>query len=142
MTDLWLTWGLPGLFLVAFLAATILPFSSEGALLGMLMLGAEPWSAFAVASLGNGLGALTNVAIGWFFAERAQHALRQSKAGHRALSWGARYGPLALIASPLPVIGDPTLLAAGLLRLPLRWILSVGIGLRVLRYIPIIFPFL
>lgn len=137
-----MTWGLPGLFLAAFLAATILPLSSEGALLGVLLLGVDPLSAFLVASIGNSLGALSNVAIGRLFAPRAEASLNQSKLGRRALDWGARYGPWALLASPLPLIGDPSLLAAGLFRVPLPWVFGVGISLRLCRYIPIVYPFL
>ncbi len=59
--------GYIGLFLTAFLAATIVPFSSEALLLGMEVSGEfEAIGLLAVASLGNTLGAVTNWFLGRF----------------------------------------------------------------------------
>ena len=41
-----LEYGYIGLFIGTFLAATILPFSSEFLLLGLLIAGADPWTCF------------------------------------------------------------------------------------------------
>ncbi len=117
----WYTWGLPGLFLASFLAATILPFSSE-ALLGALALG--PWSFASLlltASVGNTLGGLTNYALGrWALPVRLLRWLRIDP--QHADRWKVkveRWGPAAALLCWLPVIGDPIALALGLLRSPL-----------------------
>lgn len=60
----WSEWGLLGLFLASFLAATILPFSSEAVLVGMLLLGGSAMPLFLVATAGNTLGGLVNYGIG------------------------------------------------------------------------------
>ena len=53
------------LFLVAFLAATILPLQSEAVLAGLLALGDQHWSVLiAVATFGNTAGAVVNWALG------------------------------------------------------------------------------
>ena len=53
-------YGLIGLFIGSFLAATVVPFSADVLLVGLLIAGVEPWSAIVVATLGNWLGVLTS----------------------------------------------------------------------------------
>lgn len=123
-----------GLGVAAFLAATILPFSSEAALLAALAAGAPPLPAWIWASVGNCLGAMSSYLIGRLYADRARTRLERSPSGRRALDWARRYGGWTLLGSWLPVIGDPLLLAAGLFRF--RWwqIVLLGLGTRVARY--------
>ena len=56
--------GYFGLFLGSFLAATVVPFSADVLLVGMLAAGSEAFATIAVATLGNWLGGLTSYAIG------------------------------------------------------------------------------
>ena len=53
-------WGYIGLFIGTFLAATIIPFSSEFLIIGILMAGANPVVSFFIATTGNWLGGLTS----------------------------------------------------------------------------------
>ncbi|GIK79595.1 MAG: DedA family protein [Pseudorhodoplanes sp.] len=121
-----------GLFLTAFIAATIFPAQSELALAGLLLSGAyPPVLLIAVASVGNVAGSLVNWALGRF-AERFRDR-RWFPAGSqtlaRAQTWYARYGYWSLLASWMPFIGDPLTVAAGLLREPLwRFLLLVAIA--------------
>ena len=55
-----LEYGYIGLFLGSFLAATVVPFSSDVLLVGMLLAGGDPVITVAVATLGNWLGGLTS----------------------------------------------------------------------------------
>jgi membrane protein YqaA with SNARE-associated domain len=57
-------WGYIGLFLAAFLAATVLPFGSEVVFAGLIYAGCEPWTCVAVATAGNTLGGMTSYWIG------------------------------------------------------------------------------
>ena len=59
-----LEYGYIGLFVVCFLAATILPFSSEGVLLVFVSLGYDVFLSLTIASIGNTLGGITNYGIG------------------------------------------------------------------------------
>lgn len=108
-----------GLFLSAFLAATLLPAQSELVLASLLA--AESRSAtllITVASLGNILGAFLNYWLG-----RGALALQDKRcfpvgpaALERAQGWYQRYGRWSLLLSWMPVVGDPLTLAAGVLR--------------------------
>lgn len=114
----WEAWGLPGLFLAAFLAATVLPFSSE-ALLGAMALGSWSGSSLLlVASLGNTLGGLTNYGLGrWIPEEKALRLLRIGPG--KVERWRAfvhRRGPWAALLCWLPVVGDPIAIALGWFR--------------------------
>ena len=123
-----------GLFLSAFAAATLLPFSSEAALIAALHYGMEPSVALLSASSGNLLAILLNFALGWWLHERTHARLERSRWGRQALKWAREKGYWALLLSPLPVIGDPVTLAAGMARLNIGWFLLIAGSLRVGRY--------
>lgn len=57
--------GYAGLFLGAFLAGTILPFSSDVLLNGALAVGLKPWWAMAVTTAGNWIGLTSTYGLGW-----------------------------------------------------------------------------
>lgn len=58
-------WGYWGLFLGSFMAATIVPFSSDFLIVGLLLAGGNPLTSFLVATAGNWLGGVTSYGIGW-----------------------------------------------------------------------------
>ena len=47
-----------GLFLSAFVSATLLPLQSESVLVGLLLADREPWAVIMIASVGNVAGAV------------------------------------------------------------------------------------
>ncbi|MGL4493074.1 MAG: DedA family protein, partial [Tannerellaceae bacterium] len=53
--DFLIEWGYIGVFIAAFLAGTVVPFSSEVVLTGVLLLGAGYWPCMIAATLGNTL---------------------------------------------------------------------------------------
>lgn len=121
-----------GLFASAFLAATLIPAQSESVLV-YLILTAEHSVALlvAVASLGNILGSIVNWYLGRgieHYRERRWFPVSQEKLD-RAQRWYARYGRWSLLASWLPIIGDPLTVVAGVMREPLAsFILIVSIA--------------
>ncbi|QDQ29362.1 DedA family protein [Chitinimonas arctica] len=127
--------GLAGLFISAFLSATLLPGNSEVAML--LWLRARPdtlWLAVLVASLGNTLGSLSTFALAWRLSRNAS-ADAGGRLSPRALAWLRRHGSLALLLAWLPIVGDGLCFAAGWLRLP-AW--SAGLAIlagKTFRYI-------
>lgn len=137
----WVTsaqWGLGAVFVLCFLSSTLLPLSSEPALL--LYLSLHPnhlWLALGLASLGNTLGGVLNYVIGaqslhLFDPEKVQHAVlqRQVHMSQKLQAWG----PPLLLLSWLPLVGDPMCLVAGFLRLPaLSCVLYMAAG-KTLRY--------
>jgi membrane protein YqaA with SNARE-associated domain len=129
------------LLLVSFLAATLLPLSSEAALVGALKAGAAPLACLVAASVGNVAACLVNYALGAWARASSQERLERSRVGRAALSWLERLGLWALLLSWLPVLGDPLTVAAGVARVPMRWFLPLVAVLRVGRY-ALIFQFL
>ena len=62
--DFLINWGYWGILLAAFLAGSILPFSSEAVMLGLLAAGLKPWPLIIYGTIGNVLGSMFNYAIG------------------------------------------------------------------------------
>lgn len=122
------------LFVTAFLAATILPFSSEAAFIIALENDMLPLHAMFFASTGNILAIIFNYYLGYFLYEKTKRKLFVSKLGRTSYAYGHKYGYFALLFSWLPIIGDPLTLVAGLVRLEfVRFVIIAG-SLRILRY--------
>lgn len=134
-------YGVWGLGLAAFLGATLVPVSSEVAVVAALKMGMPAWQVLVSASLGNALGASLNYGLGWVLGARIREKLGASRGGRRALYWSERYGGWSLAGSWLPVVGDPLCLAAGLLRIDLFFFVTLGIGTRVARYAVLVWVF-
>ncbi len=133
--------ALAGLFSSAFLAATVLPASSE-AVLAVLLLngGPSPGLLLLVASLGNTLGSAVNWVLGRFIArfhDRKWFPATPEQLA-RAERWYRRYGVWSLLLSWVPVIGDPLTVIAGVLRTPFVLFLPIVAVAKTARYAAII----
>ena len=107
------------LFWVALASATLLPGGSEVWLARLWCVGEPALVLWAVATVGNTLGSLINVALGRY-ARQFQHRrwFPASPEGlARAERWYHRFGEASLLLSWLPVIGDPLTVLAGVMRL-------------------------
>ena len=122
------------LFFAAFLAATILPFSSEVAFVAALSSDMNVSLALISASLGNVLAVIVNYFLGFWLYEKMHQKLESSKVGDKALKLGHRYGYAALPLTVLPIIGDPLTIVAGIVRLNFMWFILIAALLRVGRY--------
>ena len=111
--------GYVSLFLLSFLASTLLPLGSEWLLVMMLAGGYEPVPTVAVATVGNYLGAVLTYLIGiWGGNWLIEKVLRVSPhQQERARNYYHRFGVYSLLFSWLPVVGDPLCLAGGMLRI-------------------------
>jgi membrane protein YqaA with SNARE-associated domain len=127
-----------GIFVTAFLAATILPAQSEGGL--ALLISSEKYSLVLLvflASLGNTLGSVGNWYLGrgldtlqsrkWFPA--GEHQLERAK------FWYSRFGWWSLLLSWVPVIGDPITVVSGFFRTPLPLFIAIVGAAKTLRYL-------
>ena len=129
--------GYPALFLLSFLASTLVPLGSEWLLAVLLLNHYEPSTVVPVAALGNTAGAVTTYAIGvWGGPCGVRRVLRISRESQmRAERYFNRYGSWALLFSWLPFLGDPLCLASGVLKTGLwRFVLLVALG-KTLRYL-------
>jgi membrane protein YqaA with SNARE-associated domain len=131
---------LSGLFWAAFLSATILPGSSEAALLALIALGS--WSLttlVAVATVGNTLGSVVNWVLGLFVERWRDHPRFPVKPDEFAKyqEWYSRWGVWSLLLAWVPVIGDPLTVMAGVMRTPLwLFVLVTGLG-KLARYLAV-----
>lgn len=116
----WLDVGYLGLFLASFLAATIVPFSSEAILTAVLMAGFNPIWALITATLGNWLGGLTSYYIGyWGKYQWIEKYLRipSEKSERFKIYVKGKEGWIAIFTW-LPFVGDILAVALGLLKAP------------------------
>ena len=135
--QLLIEWGLPGLFISALLAGSIVPFSSELVLVALIKLGLPPIACLLSATLGNTAGGMTCYYMGrlgkiaWiekYFKvkrekiERMQHFLQ---------------GKGALMASFafLPFVGEAIAIALGFMRSNLMLTTTSMFAGKLVRYI-------
>lgn len=126
------------LFSAAFFAATILPMQSEALLAYYLT---DPALSLAVlisvATLGNVLGSVVNWVCGRFFRrfkDKRWFPVSSQKLA-RAEAHYHRYGRWSLMASWVPIIGDPLTVVAGLMREPLISFLIIVTIAKTARYL-------
>jgi membrane protein YqaA with SNARE-associated domain len=130
------------LFTISFLAATILPFSSELTLAGLIATSNYNNLLLLIfASLGNVLGSVVNWTLGFYsrnltikkwFPFKDEQIERSSK-------WFNKFGRWSLLFAWVPIIGDPLTLAAGLFRIKfIEFLILVIIG-KVSRYVVIFY---
>ena len=103
------------LFAWAFAAATILPLSSEVALVVEVARRGDWLMPVLVATLGNVLGAATTYVLARLAMTRLPSP---SPRVTRTADLLARYGPPTLLLSWVPVIGDVLVVLAGAARMP------------------------
>lgn len=115
-------WGLWGMFASAFLAATILPVSSEVVLGILLVNGVSPPEVIGAATAGNVLGSAVNYGLGWAGISYLLPRILPISAREMepALIRFQKYGVPCLLFAWVPVIGDPLTLAAGILKINFR----------------------
>ena len=124
------------LFLSAFLAATLLPISSEAVLAVLASAeGADALVLVSVATAGNTLGALGNWVLGRFALRWREHRFFPIKSASlsRATQWMTARGRWLLLFAWVPIVGDPLTFAAGVLRVPIvpfTVLVAIGKGLR------------
>jgi membrane protein YqaA with SNARE-associated domain len=106
------------LFLSAFGAATILPFYSEIAFIGMLEQGFAPFWVWLVATAGNSLGAVVNWILGRYLThfEGRRWFPFKPESLHRSQAWFQKYGQWSLLFAWLPIGGDALTFIAGVMR--------------------------
>lgn len=115
--------GLWGLFLGAFLAATIVPFSSDALYLAVLIATKDPLGCFLYGTIGNWLGGITTYWIGWL--GRWEWLERWFKVKHETLAKQKikidKYGVWMALLSWVPVIGDIIVIALGFYKTRPLW---------------------
>ena len=101
------------MFVVSFVAATIVPVSSEVLLVALVRVHPEQLAEIlAVATLGNTLGGMTTYALGRFVGGRVS----AEQVTSRWAGWLRRFGAPALLLAWAPIFGDLLCGLAGWMR--------------------------
>ena len=131
MGALMLAYG--GLFAWSFMAATVMPLSSEAALAVLVGTERRVVLPVLVATAGNYLGACTTYWLGCRAARLLGKGRVEPVGGGRASRLLGHYGQPVLLLSWVPVVGDAFVAAAGAVRMPFAsfsfWV-ALGKGLR------------
>ena len=132
-----MNWGYMGMAVSAFLAASILPFSSEAVMVGLLAAGLDMWALVAWGTVGNVLGSLFNYGIGrmgkmeWI--EKYLHTKPEELDRARRFMGGR--GAWMGLFSCVPVVGEVVAIVLGLMRANLTiFMISVTIS-KLVRYV-------
>ncbi|MBW2452814.1 MAG: DedA family protein [Deltaproteobacteria bacterium] len=131
--------GYIALFILSFLAATLLPLGSEWMLVLLLVNQHDPAASVVVATLGNSLGALTTYLLGlWGGPLLWQRLLRiDDSQRQKAERIYTRFGSWSLLFAWIPIIGDPLCLVGGLFKVGwARFLILVSLG-KAARYLAI-----
>lgn len=113
-------WAALSLLTASFLAATLLPGSSEVLLVALIVQYPDAVGMLVLlAVVGNTGGSLVNYALGMWLgrpvAERFPRIVSRNRL-EQAETWFARHGKWTLLFAWLPVVGDPLTVVAGILR--------------------------
>lgn len=112
-------WGYIGLFLGSFMAATVVPFSSDFLIVGILLAGGDPLTSFLTATAGNWLGGLTSYGVGrigkWEWIEKWFRVKEETLLKQKSRI--DRYGALLAFLSWLPFVGDVFAIGLGFYKL-------------------------
>lgn len=136
ITHFLIDYGYWGMFLSAFLAGSVLPFSSEAVMLGLLAAGVDPVPLLIYGSIGNVMGGMLNYGLGrlgkleWL---KKYFHLKQSSID-RAYKFMGGHGAWMGFFAFLPILGSAITVVLGLTRanLPLS-VFSITLG-KVIRY--------
>lgn len=137
-------YGYIGVFIASFLAATILPFSSEVILAGVLLSGGDYWACMVAATIGNVLGGMTCYWLGKI--GKIEWIQKYLKIDITKLlkvqSWIKSKGNWVGIFTFLPAVGDLIAVALGFLRTnawSVLFYMFIGKALRYLIWMELVY---
>lgn len=114
-------YGYLNLFVLSFLAATVLPLGSEAFIVALIYQGFNPFTVVMVATLGNYLGSCTTYFLGTKGRPVLEKYLSPSPEKlEKTEKLFKKYGMYVLLFTWVPGIGDVITMVAGLLQLPFK----------------------
>ena len=118
LIEFFIEWGYVGLFLSAFVAGSIVPFSSEAVMVVLIEMGLSEWGCLAAATVGNTLGGMTCYWIG--MAGRREWITRYLRVSDEKLARAERVlagrGAVMGFFAFLPYVGEAIAVVLGLMR--------------------------
>lgn len=130
------SYGFWGMFIAAFVAGSVFPWSSEAIMLGLMAAGLDPVGLVVYGSAGNVLGSMFNYWVGHLgrldWIERYLHVKKENLDKARRFMGG--HGAWIAFFAFLPIIGSAITILLGLMRANLFiTVLSITLG-KVIRY--------
>jgi membrane protein YqaA with SNARE-associated domain len=111
-------YGYLNLFILSFLASTVLPLGSEALVITLIYEGFNPFTIILVATVGNYLGSCTTYYLGLKGRPMLEKYLSPSpKQLEKSERLFKRYGIYTLLFTWVPGIGDAITMVAGLMRI-------------------------
>ena len=143
LTQLLIDWGLPGLFISAMLAGSIIPFSSEVVVVTLVNLGLNFTTCLIVATMGNTVGGMTCYYVGrmgkvdWI----EKYFKVKKERVEKMTTFLQGKGALMAFFAFLPAVGEVIAIALGWMRSN-TWLtlISMFVG-KLLRYILLLYVF-
>ncbi len=131
--DWLIEYGYWGLLIASFLAATIIPFSSDVLLATMLFGDFDPMKLWLFATIGNWAGGMVSYYMGhlgkWEWIEKYMRVPHEKVLKYR--KYADQYGYWFALITWLPGIGDPIAIALGFARtrlIPTMVLMLIGKG--------------
>lgn len=139
--DLLVPYGCWGMFLASFLAGSVLPFSSEAVMMGLMAAGVNTLPLIIYGTIGNVLGSLLNYYIGTLgrfdWIEKYLHVKPEKL--EKAQKLISRYGVWMGFFAFLPILGSAIAIVLGLVRSNI-WLTTLAFTIgKVMRYLLIIY---
>ncbi|PIP55290.1 MAG: hypothetical protein COX07_00715 [Bacteroidetes bacterium CG23_combo_of_CG06-09_8_20_14_all_32_9] len=133
--------GYVGLFFASFLAATIIPFSSDTIVVTMVALGYDAFQTIAIATIGNTLGGLSSYGLGWLGKwDWIEKYLKIKKEKIEKMRQRIqKYTGLAAFLTWLPFIGDVIAVTLGFLKINFFKVAIFMTTGKLARYIVIVY---
>lgn len=128
--------GYAGMFIAAFLAGSVLPFSSEVVMAALQLAGLSALQLVIWGTLGNTLGSCFNYWLGHL---GNMHLIQKYVRVHtdrleKSQRFVSKYGPAMGLLSWVPVLGEVITVALGLMRANFWWTLLAIVAGKALRY--------
>ena len=143
MIQLLIEWGLPGMFIAALLAGSVVPFSSEVVLVALVQLGLPPVACLVSATLGNTAGGMPCYYMGrlgkihWI----EKYLKVKKEKVDRMVSFLQGKGAMMAFFAFLPAIGSLIGISLGFLRSNIWLTTSAMLTGKLLRYILLLYVF-
>jgi membrane protein YqaA with SNARE-associated domain len=114
-------YGYLNLFILSFLASTVLPLGSEALVVALIYQGFSPFTVIMVATVGNYLGSCTTYYLGLKGRPVLEKYLSPSPEKlEKSEKLFKKYGIYTLLFTWVPGVGDAITMVAGLTQLPFR----------------------
>ena len=118
LVEILLEYGYAGMFIAAFLSGSVIPFSSELVMIGLIQLGLNPIFTILAGTLGNSLGSMTCYWVGMLgnmhWIERLFHV--KPKQLERAERYVRVRGAWVSLFCFLPALGEAIAIVLGMMR--------------------------